>query len=154
MIYLKVDAVTRALAEYHKKLHAVAQASVMAGTEAAEAAAKGVIRSTTVRHTGALEDSWTSSWRAPYKRGIFNYAKHSKWMDEGTRPHTIPRFGPRFAKALRFVSGGQVFFRKAVGPIRHPGTRARSFMPVAFAVGERMMGHEAQRGLDRIAREF
>lgn len=49
-----------------------------------------------------------------------SYAAH---IEYGTRPHTIrPREGNR---ALRFTVGGQTRFARSV---RHPGTRAYSFM--------------------------
>ena len=77
-------------------------------------------------------------------------AKIYIFVDKGTKPHTIPGFGPVKAKALRFqyggkyiaktearpartnpsggkVVGGVTVFAKSVKDIQHPGSKAREF---------------------------
>jgi hypothetical protein len=57
-------------------------------------------------------------------RGFVEARGAAKFLEEGTRPHLIVAHG----KALRFVSGGQVIFRKWVN---HPGTKATRYMSEA-----------------------
>lgn len=54
--------------------------------------------------------------------------RYALFHHEGTRPHVIR---PRRAKALRFVSGGQVIFASKVN---HPGTKPNRFLTTALAL--------------------
>ena len=51
-----------------------------------------------------------------------NLARHANFLEGGTRPHAIVA---KRGRALRFVVGGQVMFRRRVW---HPGTRPFHFM--------------------------
>lgn len=154
MISLRVDAVTRAIDAYAKKLHNVAQTAIKDATDAAEASARATIRATTTRHTGALERSWSTSWRGPYRRGVFNFAPYASYVDEGTRPHAMPGIPAKPGRTLRFIVGDVTLFRGSTKPYQHPGMRARPFTALASAAGQMAMKASAQAGLDRIAREF
>lgn len=71
--------------------------------------------------TGALSRSVEVQRISPLQRRVIAKAKHASYVDQGTRPHVIQA---RRAKALRFVMGGVVVFRRSV---HHPGTRPRDF---------------------------
>lgn len=146
-VTIKVDAIKRSLDAYAQKLHDVAQTALKDATDAAEASALLAIRAQTTRRTGSLEDDWSSSWRGPYARGLFNFSDHASFIELGTPPHRIE------AKRgmLAFQMAGAMMFRRAVN---HPGTKARPFLAVATTAGELALRDSARAGLDRIAREF
>lgn len=147
-VTIKTDGINRAVEAYARKLHDVAQASLVAATDAAEASARQTIHATTTRRTGDLEDNWSTSWRGPHLRGLTSHSGHAGFINDGTRPHPIVA---RRAKFLRFQMNGQTMFRRSVN---HPGTRARPFVALAQAAGQMAMRASAQTNLDRIAREF
>lgn len=147
-VEIKTDAVKRALEAYAQKLHAVAQDCLVAATDAAEASARATIRATTTRRTGSLEESWAASWRAPFKRGLFNFSDHADFIENGTRPHVIEA---RRVRYLRFIVNGELLFRRRVN---HPGTKARPFTALASAAGQMAMKASADAGVSRLAREF
>jgi hypothetical protein len=74
-------------------------------------------------------------------RGVVSAAGATRFLECGTNAHTITA---RRAKALRFVSNGEVVFRRSV---RHPGTRPRPFMREAREIGEVALHYEAERFL-------
>lgn len=147
-VTFKTDAMHRALEEYVRKAHDMAQAALTDATRAAEASARATIHATTVRRTGELEDSWSSSWRGPYTRGLTNWSGHAGFINSGTRPHVI---AARRVQFLRFQMNGQTMFRRSVN---HPGTKARPFVALAMASGQMALKASAQTGVERLAREF
>lgn len=57
---------------------------------------------------------------------IGSNVEYAAMVNDGTRPHLIR---PRYARALRFVVGGQVVYARVV---HHPGTRAQPFLDRAL----------------------
>lgn len=125
-----------------------ASEAVLASSKAAEAEAKAVIRATTKRHTGQLEDLTVATRVSLTSAKFTSAAKYAIFIDAGTRPHLIQA---RRAKFLRFQMGGATLFRRAV---RHPGTAPRPFVQRATMAGEFAMNLVAQRGVERVAAVF
>jgi hypothetical protein len=105
---------------------------------------------------------------------ILSRMPYSKFVEEGTRPHEIwPKAGYGLkgplrngqtrratgkgphehivgrGQALRWVSGGQVFFARMV---HHPGTAAYPFMGLAYIKAEAVLYREIYVGIDKVAR--
>lgn len=75
-------------------------------------------------------------------RGEIRAAKHyASFVDEGTRPHIITA---KNAKALRWEDAEGVHFAKRV---RHPGSRAKPFMHLAYYKAERVIIREIEIGV-------
>ncbi len=76
-----------------------------------------------------------------------------KWIISGTKAHPIPRSPKPVGTALRFVIGGQVFFRRQV---QHPGTKANPFMGRAtrrwFPGARKMLNRISTRYVSEITR--
>lgn len=125
-----------------------ASEAAMAGSKAAELEAKAILRSTTKRHTGQLEDLTISSRVSLTSARFKSSAKYARFIDSGTRPHVI---AARNGEFLRFVKNGSVYFRRFV---HHPGTAPRPFIDRAIATGELAMNLIAERGVERAAAVF
>lgn len=125
-----------------------ASEAVIAGSKAAEAEAKAIIRATTKRHTGTLEDLTISTRVSLTSARFTSAAKYARLIDSGTRHHVI---AARNAQFLRFVKNGTVYFRRFV---HHPGTAPRPFVDRAIATGELAMNLIAERGVERVAAVF
>ena len=86
--------------------------------------------------TGALSASGSSKTRvaATFVVTIVKFtAKHAKWIEWGRGPVFARR-----AKFLRFEIGGQVFFRKSVGPAKAQHFLGRSFDRNQSAVAQKV----------------
>lgn len=79
---------------------------------------------------------------------LLNGRRYAPFIEFGTRPHVIQA---RRARALRFVAGGQVLFRKSVN---HPGTRPYKFLWRATNAAYRIAGPNLASGMARIAKSF
>lgn len=91
--------------------------------------------------TGDLEKSiqgrLTGSSETEHRGEIVAAMPYASFVEEGRGPVTVVN-----AKALRFVIGGQVFFRRSVGP-----ARAFPFMGIAYLKCERVMIREIEIGI-------
>lgn len=149
MITVDISAIRKA----HKRLlaetnTAIARAAVSAG----EFAVNHVKAHPTFRpRTHNLQNS--TDWRVVRIRGgrvirIRNSAKYAHAIDLGARPHKIRA---RRRKALRFVVGGRVLFRRSVN---HPGNRPYRFLYRATFAAGRILQQDLAHAMIRIARSF
>jgi hypothetical protein len=111
-------------------IHQAASLALRSLVEATAAEAK----STTLfkDQSGATRSSIHGEVTEPGRRGFVIAGGASKFLENGTRPHTITA---RNATVLRFVVNGQTVFRRTV---HHPGTAELPFMHQALARAEMM----------------
>lgn len=147
-VEVKTDGFKRACAEFFAGLEHAASDAVVVGSRAAEAEARAIIRRTTKRRTGELENNTLSYQYSSREAHFISSSKHARFIDGGTQPHII---AARNAEFLRFERNGVVYFRRFV---HHPGTAPRPFVRQATVVGELAMRLEAERGVDRLASKF
>lgn len=145
---LNAEPMKQAIRAYADSLLGAAQAALIDATDAAELSARATIRATTKRHTGALEESWRATWQSRTRRRLTNYAPHAGWINDGTKPHRITARRTQF---LKFQMNGTTMFRRSV---YHPGTKARPFIALAYAVGQMAMKASGQAAVDHLARAF
>lgn len=103
------------------------------------------------RQTGQLQDR--TRWRLVRTAGgrilrIENPTGYADSIEHGARPHVIEA---RRRKALRFVLGGKVVFRRKVN---HPGNRAYRFLYRASNAAGRLLGNRLQVGMRFLAQGF
>lgn len=86
------------------------------------------------------------------KRGgivrLQNAKRYAAPIDKGSRPHVIRA---RRGRALRFVSGGKLIFRRSV---RHPGNRPFRFLSGALLTAYRSFEERTIARLTAAARNF
>ncbi len=105
---------------------AVAESAIAAGEEANAYVASNAVPFTHRTRDVANKQTYRivrTSTGAVLK--LRNTSKHAAVLEKGSRAHRIVA---KRAKALRFVIGGRVFFRKSVW---HPGTKPTWFMRTA-----------------------
>lgn len=83
-----------------------------------------------------------------WNQKIVNGYNVSEGLEYGTRAHAIVA---RNARTLRFVSNGQVFFRRRVW---HPGTKPYKFLFKAINAAHKFEFVRLQKKLEAIARKF
>lgn len=100
-------------------------------------------------NTGALRTSITEMVSGSPPVGTVSVGQpYGVYMEYGTRPHVIM---PVNAKALRFISGGQVVFAKMVN---HPGTAPRPFMGPALEQNLSTIQDNFQRAIASIVSQL
>ncbi len=96
--------------------------------------------------TGELRRSIVSFRRSDWAAGIKATAKHAAYVEYGTEPHRIEA---RKARSLRFVSAGEIRFRRSV---QHPGTKPTHFMERAGDAGRTALEEMLLRAIARAFR--
>lgn len=94
--------------------------------------------------TGRLRAGISSRLTSRTSARVTSSAKHSHYVEDGTRPHVIR---PRRKKALRFVQNGVVRFAKQVN---HPGTKPRPFMKQARDRAEPLFDRLCREAVERM----
>lgn len=95
---------------------------------------KTIANERTERHTGQLEGGYTSEVRVvgggPVLARIHteNRVKHAIWMEDGTKPHRIPKNGETILSWVK--NGRRITIR---GHVQHPGTKAYHIIRDALA---------------------
>lgn len=100
----------------------------------AQLAAKRTVRKRTGKLAGTIRKNTGYRKRSPYVDVIAGAPrmKYTGFEEFGTEPHIIT-VRRKKVKALRFIAGGQVIFRRSV---RHPGTKGSHFLTFSlFAAG-------------------
>lgn len=104
------------------------------------------------RRTGRLQDKTQASRVVRTSGGrlirVFNPLRYAAAIDTGSKRHVIEA---RRRKALRFMVGGRLVFRRRV---MHPGTRPYKFLFRATHSAHRAMGDYLKREMTEIARRF
>jgi len=147
-IAVKVDGVKRALNELLVGLMKAQNDSIDDALKAAEAGAKSAVSSMTKTRTGALLRGFTTRRQNNFSGYLSNGVGHAIFIEKGTAPHTIRA---RNAQFLRFEIGGTVYFRRSV---RHPGTKARPFTPLAMASGQMALRDGLRGRVDDLTARF
>lgn len=80
--------------------------------------------------------------------GVKNTAKHAAVLEKGSKAHVIRA---RRRKALRFMAGGKLVFRKAVN---HPGTKPYRFLSRGRDAGSAAFAKQMTARMRRIASRF
>lgn len=106
----------------------------------------------TFKHrTGALANATEGKvvrTRGGHLVRILNRKKYAAAIDSGARPHRIEA---RRARFLRFVSGGNVIYRRAVN---HPGNKPYKFLYRAMNAAYRIAGTNIESHMASIAKKF
>jgi hypothetical protein len=102
--------------------------------------------------TGRLRAGITHRMMPPFAARITSSAKHSGYVEDGTKAHWIrPKAlggsSPRQRKTLSFVQNGVRYFRKEVF---HPGTQPRPFMQKARDRVEPLFDRLCRLAVDRM----
>lgn len=84
------------------------------------------------------------------KLRVTNVAKTARWLEFGTRPHTITARRKRFLSFFWAKAGGRVFFKK----VRHPGTKPYRFMQAAAKHAHKGLGPVLRAEMRRLAKRF
>ncbi len=148
MFDVDVSGFQAACREFTAGLERVASDAVKTGAQVAEIKALAVIRSTTTRRTGQLENL-TINYQVSSREARFqSAAKHAQFIDRGTRPHII---AAKNAKFLRFWQRGVLRFARTV---HHPGTKPRPFVAQAMVAGDVAMTFVAERGVAGLCDRF
>lgn len=104
---------------------------------AAEAKARHTFKNRTGRLQHSIQGRLTGSSETEHRGEIVALMKYASFVENG-RGAVVAKNG----KALRFTIGGQVFFRRSVGP-----ATALPFMHFAFYKCERVMIRETEIGI-------
>jgi hypothetical protein len=147
-IAVDVSGVKAALDRYLYDLKDASGQAMDVALKAAEKYARFKVQAQTKRRTGELSDKITGVKISPFRGRLYSLAKHSVFIEEGTKPHGIRA---RDARALRFTMGGASIYARRV---HHPGTEPRPFMAPAATVGEQVLQRELQNRADMLARSF
>lgn len=145
---VNVEGTKRALDDYLRALELAAADSMAEALQSAEDAARLAIHAQTKQHTGELDRALAHIQLSAFRGKVFNTAPYARWVDEGTKPHTIRAHNAKF---LRFESGGQIYFRRQVN---HPGTAPRPFVAIAQAAGQMALRDGLQQRADKAAADF
>ena len=147
-ITVKVDAIKKALDRYLFDIKAASGDAMTVALDTAEKFARFKVQAQTTRRTGALEDGIASVKLSPFIGKLFSLAKHSRIVEDGSRPHGIKAVNARF---LRFEMNGAIIYARRV---HHPGTHPRPFMAPAAIVGRTILQRELQARVNQAAKAF
>jgi len=103
------------------------------------------------RRTGATQAATSGKVIRTRSGGVVrlrNPKPHARTLEGGSKPHVIRA---RRGKALRFVSGGRLVFRRAVN---HPGTKPYRFLSRARDTAGSSFHRGMSRRMAEIARRF
>lgn len=104
-----------------------------------------------VHRTGAVKSGMRRKFirlKSGARLEISNRVRHATFLERGTRPHPIVA---KRGRALRFMVGGQVFFRRRVF---HPGTKPTFFLRDATHSAWVRAGVTLRRSMRRHASRF